>query len=139
MTWLDGITNSMDMYHSVSSTGSSHHCTQVQKIMRHIVDAINYSVLDHSKCNFLLLIATVYEYSLHLIFIQTTQTIKAFHSSILLKRLTILDSSLTYSFRSSCLLTLPFFFSVFVTSWFYLPVQEFPTPTALCLSVISTV
>lgn len=94
----------------MSSTGSSHHCTQVQKIMRHIVDAINYSVLDHSKCNFLLLIATVYEYSLHLIFIQTTQTIKAFHSSILLKRLTILDSSLTYCFRSSCLLTLPFFF-----------------------------
>ena len=73
---------------------------------------INNSILDHSKCNFLLLRATVYEYSLHLIFIQTTQTIKAFHSSILLKSLMILDSLLTYSFPSSYLLTLPFFFSL---------------------------
>lgn len=99
---------------------------------------VNNSILDHSKCNILLLIATVYEYSLHLIFIQTTQTIKAFHSSILLKRLTILDSSLTYSFHSCCLLTLTFL-SVSVTSWSYLPVQEFPTPIPLCLSVMSTV
>lgn len=86
--------------------------------MCHVVN-ITALILNYSECNFL----TTYGHSLHLVFIQTTQTIKIFKSDILLK-MTSSVCFLMYFFHSSSLLTLLFSFHLLLASFPSLPVTS---------------